>query len=177
MHRVMRDMTEDHPFWQFSLAVYGTDGVAPACLALQESCGADVNVLLFCCWAGRQGSALTAEQLDQALNAVGPWHQDIVKGLRAVRQHLKDGFEPFSGNETEPLRQKILGLELEAEKAEQHMLAKAVPLENHADVPDDQGRQIAADNIALYFSRANLTTAPDQDRHMMAILSACFPKA
>ena len=39
-------------FWDFSLEIYAKPGVAQACLALQDECGADVNLLLFCCWAG-----------------------------------------------------------------------------------------------------------------------------
>src|SRR3954470_3940357 len=39
-----------HPFWNFSLELYAGEGVAEACLDLQERRGCDVNVLLFCCW-------------------------------------------------------------------------------------------------------------------------------
>ena len=39
-----------HPFWRFSLRVYRAAGVQQACLALQEDCGADVNLLLLCGW-------------------------------------------------------------------------------------------------------------------------------
>ena len=45
----------DHPFWDFSLAVWGREAVEPACLALQARHGIDINVLLFCGWAGRRG--------------------------------------------------------------------------------------------------------------------------
>ncbi|MFB3151067.1 MAG: TIGR02444 family protein, partial [Alphaproteobacteria bacterium] len=45
----------DNPCWDFALVVYRRDGVAEACLALQESQGVDVNVLLFCCWLGESG--------------------------------------------------------------------------------------------------------------------------
>ncbi len=52
-----------NPFWDFSLAVWGREAVEPACLALQERHGIDVNVLLFCGWAGRRGRALDAAVL------------------------------------------------------------------------------------------------------------------
>ncbi len=45
----------DHPFWDFSLEVYGAEGVPPACLALQEAHQLDVNIVLFCCWTGATG--------------------------------------------------------------------------------------------------------------------------
>ena len=44
-----------HPFWNFSLELYAGDGVAEACLDLQERRGCDVNILLFCCWLGASG--------------------------------------------------------------------------------------------------------------------------
>lgn len=39
---------EDHPFWDYSIRVYRTDGVPAACLVLQEMHQIDVNVMLFC---------------------------------------------------------------------------------------------------------------------------------
>jgi hypothetical protein len=36
----------DNPFWDFSLALYAKEGVADACLLLQDKLGYDVNLLL-----------------------------------------------------------------------------------------------------------------------------------
>ena len=53
-----------HPFWNFSLEIYSGEGVAEACLDLQERRGCDVNILLFCCWLGASGRpTLTADRL------------------------------------------------------------------------------------------------------------------
>ena len=53
-----------HPFWNFSLELYAGEGVAEACLDLQERRGCDVNILLFCCWLGASGRpTLTADRL------------------------------------------------------------------------------------------------------------------
>ena len=61
-----------NPFWDFSLAVWGREAVEPACLDLQERHGLDVNLLLFCGWAGRRGRALDdadiARLIDEKLN-------------------------------------------------------------------------------------------------------------
>ena len=56
-----------HPFWRFSLRVYRAAGVQQACLALQEDCGADVNLLLLCGWQGLDGRALDRRRLRQAM--------------------------------------------------------------------------------------------------------------
>ena len=39
-------MMSNNPIWDYSVATYSLQGVAPACLALQETFGLDVNLLL-----------------------------------------------------------------------------------------------------------------------------------
>jgi uncharacterized protein (TIGR02444 family) len=80
-----------HPFWNFSLEIYAAEGVAEACLDLQERRGCDVNILLFCCWLGASGRpTLTADRLRALLKVSGPWQDEVVRPLRAVRRLLKD---------------------------------------------------------------------------------------
>ena len=108
----------DNEFWRFSLAVYAEAGVAQECLALQETLGLDVNVLLFCAWCGTRANALSRAEIDAACGAVADWHENVVRPLRGVRQHIKtlhrDDFEKF--------RTKVKGIELEAEQIEQAIL-------------------------------------------------------
>ena len=61
----------DNAFWRFSLRTYRAPGVEAACLALQERCGADVNLLLFCGWVGREGRVLDEASLRSAVGRVG----------------------------------------------------------------------------------------------------------
>ena len=80
-----------HPFWNFSLELYAGEGVAEACLDLQDRRGCDVNVLLFCCWLGASGRpTLTAERLRAILKVSDVWQSEIVRPLRQVRRLLKD---------------------------------------------------------------------------------------
>ncbi|MEQ8935230.1 MAG: TIGR02444 family protein, partial [Amphiplicatus sp.] len=131
-------MTDDFPFWTFSLAVYGRGGVPEACLALQEAYGIDVNLLLFCCWAGAGGTALDEAAMKRCADAAGAWHGEIVRGLRTVRQRLKGGFGSVRGEDAEALRRKILGLELEAEKIEQGLLAGTMSVPAAPAIPADE---------------------------------------
>jgi uncharacterized protein (TIGR02444 family) len=118
--------TLDTPFWVFSLAVYGADGVEPECLDLQERFGVDVNLLLFAAYAGaREGVQLDAADIAAAATAVSTWHSEIVRALRGVRRHLK----PVSLDDGNPLRAAAADLrvhvkaaELDAEKIEQAIL-------------------------------------------------------
>src|SRR5690606_9960690 len=117
---------EDTPLWQFSLAVYAAEGVAAECLALQERCGLDVNLLLFAAYAAVvEGVSLEPDDIAAAEAEVAKWHDEIVRGLRAVRRALK----PISLAEQDPrrdaaaaLRARVKNAELDAEKIEQAML-------------------------------------------------------
>ena len=45
-------MERGSDFWRFSLSLYRMDGVPPACIALQDGHGLDVNIMLFALVAG-----------------------------------------------------------------------------------------------------------------------------
>ena len=67
----------DHLFWDFSLEVYAKEGVADACLRLQDDLGIDVNMLLFCCWAGHSGGGELGKRfIADTAGAVGAWHDE-----------------------------------------------------------------------------------------------------
>lgn len=114
----------DHPFWDFSLATYGRDGVADACIALQEAHGADVNILLFCAWAGRNGVRLDRAQIEAACETVRGWHEEVVRPLRSVRRRLKSPLDGSPPSELQlALRARIQKIEIDAEHIEQLRLA------------------------------------------------------
>ena len=114
----------DHSFWDFSLATYGRTGVSEACLALQEAHGADVNILLFCAWAGCNGASLDRKRVEAACAAVDAWHREIVRPLRSVRQRLKTALDECPPGGLQPaLRARIQKIELDAEHIEQLRLA------------------------------------------------------
>jgi len=105
----------DSPLWSFSLAVYGAEGVADECLALQEALQLDVNILLFAAYMGAvEGVGLSAQDVAAAVEAVSPWHGEIVRALRGVRRALK----PLSLDESNPLRAANAGLRAEVKAAE-----------------------------------------------------------
>ena len=79
----------DNPFWLFSLELYGRPEVAKACLALQDRRGLDVNLLLFCCWAGSRGHRLDRPALEGLIEAVESWQREVVAPLRQALRHLK----------------------------------------------------------------------------------------
>lgn len=136
------------PFWRFSLHFYRQAGVAEACIALQDECGVDVNLLLFLLWlaAGRrQLSAANVKELDAA---VRDWRQLTIVPIRDVRRKLKDVATPIEANKQEAFRTKIKAVELEAERLQQEALysrSRSAPL-GHEAAPAAAARA----NLAAY---------------------------
>ena len=167
---------EAHPFWEFSLRVYGGEGVAEACLALQDESGADVNVVLYCCWVGTSGgAALDAGLLHRAVEMVEPLQGEVVGPLRAARRGLKRGIEGIPRERTEALRKSIAAIEIEAERAEQMLLAEAFPPPRRTGGAPGQRAAAAAANLVAYRRQLAKEPDPGQSGHLQTILGACFP--
>jgi len=166
-----------HAFWDFSLALYAKPGVAPACLALQERHGIDVNALMFCVWLGESGRGLAAPaELDAAFAAVASWHAQVVRTLRPLRQRLKFGFDPVDPALVRALRARIQKIEIDAEHVEQLTLAASAAALAPARDGLDAGARLAhaAQHAAAYFARiAGKRDAKDVDR-LCVILAAAF---
>jgi uncharacterized protein (TIGR02444 family) len=112
----------DNPFWRFSLALYGSEGVREECLALQDTLQIDVNVLLFVAWLGaKRGVNLTAADFALIETEAGSWSTSVIQPLRGVRRFLK----PFRDRGGEPIARFArlsAQIELDAEQIEQAML-------------------------------------------------------
>ncbi len=167
----------DNPCWDFALVVYRRDGVAEACLALQEGHGIDVNVLLFCCWLGESGrGALTPDEMADALALVDRWHQDVVRRLRAVRSGLKGGLGDIDVDFSDPLRGQIMASELDAEHVEHMTLWAAFDRPAAKPMPPAERRaKDAAGNVALYFDALGVKLAEADRARLMTVLGGGFP--
>ncbi len=159
------------PFWDFSLALYGTDGVPPACLRLQERHGIDVNFLFFCIWRGLSAGPLDAETLRERHEAIADWHQIVVRHLRSLRQRLKEPVGPIDRDLAQALRARIQKIEIDAEHVEQVTLSAG-------HVPSTEGkrdaiaaRRDAASNVEAYFVLLR-ASQDDDDRRDVEILIA-----
>ena len=165
----------DHPFWDFSLRVYGGDGVPEACLVLQERHGIDVNVLLYCCWLGASGrGALDEAEIARVCETVEAWHRDIVRAVRAVRQTLKGGFGAAPVELSEPLRRRIAKIEVELEHVEQLMLAGSVSREAEDGRNERARLGDALDNVCAYFAAAGIVLDAADAAETAIILGPAF---
>jgi len=164
-----------NPFWRFSLRTYRAPGVQEACLALQDRCGADVNLLLFCGWTGRDGRALDPASLRSAVGRVGHWQSEVIVPLRLARRGLKRqlGDQAVSALAA-PLRKRVLALELELERVEQALLAELASQWPPPAQPLPPCQAVAA-NLVCYLELLGEAAGPDEMAHLGCIAQACGP--
>lgn len=129
----------ESPFWRFSLRFYALPGVAPACLVLQDEAKADVNLMLYLFFLATQKRALGRNEIASLDQAISPWREQVIKPLRSLRRHLKGGISGIDGKTGEAFRDKLKGLELEAERIVHDTLARSwPPLNFRADAASTQ---------------------------------------
>ncbi len=160
-----------HPFWRFSLRTYRAPGMQAACLALQESCDADVNLLLLCGWLGRSGRSIDKRRLREAMRCVRAWQSDVIAPVRQARRALKRN-PPRDADLARRLRHQMLALELELEFIEQAMLAELAarwPAPRRSTAPEVA---IAA-NLARYLALLEPTPQSASAAHAACIARAC----
>ncbi|MCH9735493.1 MAG: TIGR02444 family protein [Actinomycetia bacterium] len=139
---------------EFALALHAQEGVAEACVLLQDRFGVDVNVLLFAARIGSTGT-LTSAALDKAQRQIADWHAEVVVPLRGVRRRLKSGPYPAPDPTTSELREHVKSLELRAEMIELDELGHLIPnhepsIPNHEpSVADPVARTTAALHMAI----------------------------
>ena len=107
----------DNPFWKYSLALYAN--AQQWCLELQDRYGANVNLLLFCCFVGSRGCTLLPQHLDELRALIAGWDDGVVKPLRKIRRSLSAS---DLGSDVSAAKQLVLAAELEAEQQVQQRL-------------------------------------------------------
>lgn len=166
-------MADDTPTLKdFALALYGREGVPPACLALQEATGLDVNILLFAAWRGAVlRREVGAAEIAAARASVTAWHNEVVKALRAVRRRLKTGPSPAPDERTAKLRGEVQAAEIAAE---------IIELEQLGTLTDGPPAPAGADAAALAFAAmaevvaafAGRPTTPEEEAAVRTIAGA-----
>ena len=140
--------TETTPFWRFSLHFYRQAGVSDACIALQDECGVDVNLLLFLFWLASAGRKLTAAEVANLDDKVRDWRNLTIVPIRDVRRKLKGALTAVESGRQEVFRNKVKAVELDAERLQQEALyeiSRSGRLGTEA-LPQDAARS----NVAAY---------------------------
>ncbi len=158
-----------NPFWDFSLQFYGQKGVSDILLWFQDECRVDVNLMLYCCWAGlSRTQILTGRDMTFLRNLVDRWQSEIVQPLRSLRQELKTDVHGVLAAEAAGLRVTLEQAELEAERLQQNILYFSAPQETNGYPDEIGGRQNTISNLVLYLSQMR----GQLDTFMMAQITA-----
>jgi uncharacterized protein (TIGR02444 family) len=151
------EKTATTPFWRFSLKFYGQSGVSDACIALQDGCGVDVNLLLFLFWLASERQLLSADEVKKLDATIKSWRELTIIPIRDTRRKLKGAKTFVDSAKQEALRDKVKAVELEAEKLQQEALyafTQTGPLGKPSEPP-----AAARGNVAA-FERAMGTSFP-----------------
>jgi uncharacterized protein (TIGR02444 family) len=162
--------TQKSPFWQFSIKFYAMPGVAPACIALQDEAGVDVNLLFFLLWNATLGRTLTNVEVEELDQMIGAWRNTAVIPLRELRRALKTPPAMLTPDVAETFRNRIKAAELEAERLQQeamYALTQSGRFRGSAPTPVEAARA----NIAAY--QAVLRPFPPRP---LAVVLAAFAK-
>ena len=175
-------MSIDYPenrFWEYSLKVYGGEGVSKAFINIQDRHEMDVNLLLLSIWVGGTGrGTLSLSQFSQLIEVSQLWNREIVCKLRAVRDRLKDPFQGFSEPHTEEMRKSVLGLEIECERIEHLALSSVLgDIALGPDQPDSGSVKQVITNISNYFTAKNCVVNESDLEDFLVILAAAYPLA
>ncbi|KPX93044.1 Uncharacterized protein ALO62_05321 [Pseudomonas amygdali pv. myricae] len=108
-----RWITMPSALWSFTLDFYARPGVEQACLTLQAN-GANVCMVLCGVWLGTRDVACNAQRLAQIRQLATPWHDEVVRPLRDLRNQWRNAALEDAVLMT--LRMKVKTLELEAEQ-------------------------------------------------------------
>ena len=162
-----------HPLWRFSLGVYARNRVEQACLGLQTACGADVNLLLFCCWTGTRGRPLDKRFLRRVMAAVSGWQCGVVQPLRRARHALKKAGSGLPGTWRAHLRENVSSLELDAEYLEQLLLAR-LAMQAPQPVRNADAEKTVAANLERYLGLLGVPVGVSSRRRLQSLREACF---
>jgi uncharacterized protein (TIGR02444 family) len=161
------------PFWRFSLRFYRRPGVADACIALQDACGVDVNILLFFLWLATAKQRVPLAAAQEVCAKVAPWRDDVVVPLRTLRRRLKDGSSLVERGTAELFRTRIKAVELESERLQQEALfalTAGLATENATTI-----KSAARANVAAYEQALARKFAPEAVDVLLAALPADAP--
>ncbi|CAL1691196.1 hypothetical protein MMB232_01331 [Brevundimonas subvibrioides] len=131
--RVASDSAQQ-ALWPWALQAYRAEGVADACLSLQDVNSQNVPLLLWAAWAATSGRSLDEDTIEAGCDAARAWDRVAVTPLRAMRRTLKLPVPDIDDAAREALRDQVKAVELAAER---HLLAG---LEILTPTPDGPSR-------------------------------------
>jgi len=171
-------MTTPESFWKFAIRTYRCEGVADTCLALQDECGADVNVLLFCCWMGATRGEIETDTFNSVLEFSRAWADHVVRPLRSVRTWMKSDGCHVPAMPVEScmnLRERIKKVELESEQMQENVMQAMVDHTPMASLGVDEQSSHAMFNLRRYCEAEGIEWSRETKTRLGLILRAAIP--
>lgn len=161
--------------WDFAVEIYGRQGVADACLDLQDRCGLDVDLLLFAVWSAVAGPGqLDVGAFRECIELTDAWREQLVKPLRALRRRSGGGFDRIPAAKTKAIGEQLQAAELAAERAELELLENWAAAREPSG-PGSEPAAAAASNLVAYLAAADVDTSAAAVA-MRPLLAAAFPE-
>jgi uncharacterized protein (TIGR02444 family) len=139
---------------------------------LQERLGMNVNVLLFCCWFACRGCRhLSKKDLQNVINAISPWHDQIVASLQKMLMvSNKINNSDWQKNISVMISDKILL----AKQMEQVILAESI---DRLPIERSSGQKIAdaCRSIATYSKELKIGMDQEDAEAIKRLLMHVFP--
>ena len=133
-----------------------SDGSLKAVIDLANKLHVDVNLVLYCYWAGYIGAPfLTELDVDNFLELIKAWQKNIVQPLRVLRSKLKNNSIIKQNSWSGEIRKKIKLAELDAERLEQLILYQEYSLNGNKNIQMAEKCRRAKANVALYINCLN----------------------
>lgn len=123
------------------MQAYGRPGAAEMLLRMQDDHDLDVNLVLWCLWAGNHFAPLDRKEALSLFRQTGDWAARVTIPLRGVRRWLKGRDLPASSEAVNTLRNEIKAQELAGERISQEMLEGMTRLAAGHDAPAPDGPQ------------------------------------
>ena len=162
--------------WDFATRLYNNEMVERLCLALQDRHGANVNVLLFCCWVAASGrGTFRAGELTSALETTRTWRDRISRQLRQLRQTLRGGVGAAPRRLSDDLGRVVAECELFAEHVEQLMLYDCLQRAGTGTMDPAEQARASAQNLAEYFDELGIEADDDDRAAIRELLRRAFP--
>ena len=113
--------------WDWATAAYARPGAEALCLTLQDQHGQCVPLLLWAAWTAREGRALEAALLADAVNLARDWESEVVRPLRRARRSLARRQPQIDERGQAGLRKEVKAQELAAERLLMDALERISP--------------------------------------------------
>ncbi|MDH3689482.1 MAG: TIGR02444 family protein [Gammaproteobacteria bacterium] len=170
------ELDKDIGLWEFTLIHYGSEGVQPAVIALQDKHGADVNLLFFCCWmAATERGRLSKSQIAETDTCVEHWRKEVTRPLRRVRDTIK-GVQQLADLEgAMDVRAKVLAAEVESERIAQNAM-ESIARKWHRLGERDRFADAVA-NLATYVQWLGADSDREDTGSLNALIHAVFPES